>query len=69
MIWLELFGVDVDGKLVGAEHVSTPFPSPEAAIAKGRDMAATSTFSFGKAAGYRLFDESRKVVAMGSFSL
>jgi hypothetical protein len=67
IVWLELFGQGRDGNPYGVERMANSFATVSDAIAKGTAMARDSTFSFGKAVGYRLYDENNKLIHTGSF--
>jgi hypothetical protein len=67
LVWLQFYGVDVDGKPSGSEQLLRPFPSIAAALREGRELSESMTFYFGKAVGYRIIDEQNKTVQEGLF--
>jgi hypothetical protein len=66
MVWLELFGADGTGLPYGAELISTPFVDSSSAIARAGEIAKTNTYYFGKVAGYRILDQSKRLLRAGS---
>ena len=66
MFWLQLFGPKADGG-VGVENIKFSFTTIESAISEARALASIETFEWGKATGYKIFDEAKRVVAEGKF--
>ena len=66
MLWLQLFGPDADGK-IGVEDIDTPFSTRDLAIGDAKALAQVRTFRWGKATGFKVFDEAKRIVAEGTF--
>ena len=66
MLWLQLFGPGADGK-IAVEDINTPFSTIDSAVSEAEALAKIRTFRWGKATGFKVFDEANRIVAEGTF--